>query len=93
MTRIIGPVAGASPPAWPTASSFSKRLQPDSTRAIQDAPRLYLKAGSWRKTLGDLTQFAVYSLVTPRKLLILKGEMAERLKAHAWKAIRATLTE
>jgi hypothetical protein len=30
---------------------------------------------------------------TARKLLILNGEMSEWLKEHAWKAIRATLTE
>jgi len=46
-----------------------------------------------RKALKGVTQFTFFLLSRDRKLLILNGEMAEWLKAHAWKTNPATLTE
>jgi hypothetical protein len=54
---------------------------------------LYKIAVSDRRTLGDLSQFCDNAFATARKPLILNGEMLERSIRHAWKAIRATLTE
>jgi hypothetical protein len=45
-------------------------------------------------TLGGLTQVGFRAEPIARKLLIVKdGEMAEWLKAHAWKAKRTSHTE
>jgi hypothetical protein len=46
-----------------------------------------------RKTFGGVSQFAFSPFSCDCKRLILKGEMSEWLKKHAWKAIRATLIE
>jgi hypothetical protein len=57
------------------------------------AAALLEKRVSGRKILGVLTQFTSLRAFRGRKLLIVKGEMAEWSMAHAWKAIAATLTE
>ena len=49
--------------------------------------------GTFRGLTQFVTQFANPAADGVRKLLILNGEMAERLKAHAWKAKRASDTD
>jgi hypothetical protein len=62
--------------------------------SIAPALRLYFGMSvSDQGTFGGVTQFANHPLNCGCKQLILKGEMAEWSMAHAWKAIRATLTE
>jgi hypothetical protein len=46
-----------------------------------------------RDTLGGVTQFTIFLLSRDCKSLILKGEMSEWLKAHAWKTIPASRIE
>jgi hypothetical protein len=73
-------------------SEYAHKGNPDgSVGAAHNAPAAILEATSRCETLLGLTQFAAASPVVSWKLLILKGEMAEWFKAHAWKAWSAVV--
>ena len=56
-------------------------------RAISNGAGILEKPVSERRTLGGLTQFASSRLFRSHKSLIVKGEMSEWLKEHAWKLL------